>query len=109
MNAKAQTHVRLQTGFYADWFHKHYGISFNKKYYLDPETRIEARMAMDKALHERFGTWVSGPRSETQAHHHGRHGHPSGDFRLRGGFEDEALPWAMPMNLSETGDETGGS
>jgi uroporphyrinogen-III decarboxylase len=102
MNAKAQTHVRLQTGFYADWFHKHYGISFNKKYYLDPETRIESRMAMDKALYERFGDVGLGdpnpkPKPIITA---GMVTLPA-IFGCEVVFEDEALPWAMPMNLSE--------
>ncbi len=52
---KTQDPIRLQAGFYPDWWHKEYGISFDRKYYFDPETRIEARMAMDKALYERFG------------------------------------------------------
>jgi hypothetical protein len=47
--------VPLGAGFYPDWWHKQYGISFDKKYHFDPETRIEARLAMDKALHQRFG------------------------------------------------------
>lgn len=55
MNPQGREHIRLQTGFYPDWFHKQYGISFDRKYYMDPETRVEARMAMDRALCERFG------------------------------------------------------
>ena len=48
-------HIPLGVGFYPDWFHKHYGISFDEKYYFDPETRVEARMEIEKRLHERFG------------------------------------------------------
>jgi len=36
--------IPLAAGFYPDWWHKQYGISFDKKYYFDPETRIEARL-----------------------------------------------------------------
>jgi len=48
-------HIPLGVGFYPDWFNKHYGISFGKEYYFDPEARVEARMAIDKRLYERFG------------------------------------------------------
>ena len=41
-------HIPLGVGFYPDWFNKHYGVSFDRKYYFDPETRIEARMEIDK-------------------------------------------------------------
>jgi hypothetical protein len=30
MNALGQQHIRLQTGFYPDWFYKQYGISFDR-------------------------------------------------------------------------------
>ena len=95
-------HIPLQTGFYPDWFHKNYGISFNKKYYFDPETRIEARMAMDKALFDRFGDVGLGdanpkPKPIITA---GMITLPA-VFGCEVVYEDEALPWAMPMNLSE--------
>ena len=45
----AKDSIPLGVGFYPDWWYKHYGISFDRKYYFDPETRIEARMEMDKS------------------------------------------------------------
>ncbi|MFN7993560.1 MAG: hypothetical protein U0Q18_08165 [Bryobacteraceae bacterium] len=36
------------------WFH-HYGISFEKPFYLDPETRIRNDVTMRRVLYERFG------------------------------------------------------
>jgi len=94
--------IPLGVGFYPDWWHKHYGVSFDKKYYFDPETRIEARMAMDRALHERFGDVGLGdpnpkPKPLITA---GMVTLPA-IFGCEVVFEDEALPWAMPMNLSE--------
>jgi uroporphyrinogen-III decarboxylase len=95
-------YIPLQTGFYPDWFHKNYGISFDKKYYFDPETRIEARMAMDKALFERFGDVGLGdanpkPKPIITA---GMITLPA-VFGCEVVYEKEALPWAMPLNLSE--------
>lgn len=94
--------IPLGVGFYPDWWHKHYGVSFDKKYYFDPETRIEARMAMDRALHERFGDVGLGdpnpkPKPLITA---GMVTLPA-IFGCEVVFEDEALPWALPMNLSE--------
>ena len=97
-----QDHIRLQTGFYPDWFYKQYGISFDEKYYFDPETRIEARMAMEKALYERFGDVGLGdpdPKPKPLI--------TFGMVMLPAIFgcdivyEKDALPWAMPLNLSE--------
>ncbi len=48
-------HIPLGVGFYPDWFYTHYGISFGKDYYFDPEVRVAARMEIDRRLHERFG------------------------------------------------------
>jgi hypothetical protein len=43
-------HIPLGVGFYPDWFYQQYGISFGRKYYFDPETRVEARMEIDKSF-----------------------------------------------------------
>jgi len=94
--------IRLQTGFYPDWFYKHYGISFDRKYYFDPETRVEARLAIDKALYERFGDVGLGNPSPKPT--------PlittnmitlPAIFGCEIIYENEALPWAMPLNLSD--------
>ena len=37
--------IPLGGGFYPDWWHKQYGISFDRKYYFDPEARIAARLS----------------------------------------------------------------
>jgi uroporphyrinogen-III decarboxylase len=94
--------IPLRVGFYPDWWHKEYGISFDKKYYFDPETRIEARLAMDKELYERFGDVGMGdsdpqPKPVITA---GMITLPA-VFGCEVIFEDEALPWAVPMNLTE--------
>jgi uroporphyrinogen-III decarboxylase len=94
--------IPLAAGFYPDWWHKHYGISFDKKYYFDPETRIEARLAMDKALHQRFGDVGMGdpdpqPKPMITA---GMITLPA-IFGCEIVYQDDALPWAVPLNLSD--------
>jgi methanogenic corrinoid protein MtbC1/uroporphyrinogen-III decarboxylase len=99
---EGKDHIPLGVGFYPDWWYKHYGISFDREYYFDPETRVEARMEMDRRLYERFGeTGLGDP-------------HPKPKPLITFGmvmlpavfgceivFEKEGLPWAIPLNLSE--------
>ena len=97
-----RNHIPLGVGFYPDWWHKHYGISFDKKYYLDPETRLEARMEMDQRLFERFGEVGLGdpdPKPKPLITF-GMVMLPA-VFGCEIVFEKDALPWAMPLNLSE--------
>ena len=95
-------HIPLGVGFYPDWFHKHYGISFGKEYYFDPEVRITTRMEMEKRLHERFGdVGLGNPDPEPKPLiTFGMVMLPS-IFGCEIIYKDEALPWAMPLNLSE--------
>ncbi|MCG6880389.1 MAG: dihydropteroate synthase [Deltaproteobacteria bacterium] len=95
-------HIPLGVGFYPDWFNKHYGISFGKEYYFDPEVRVQARMKMEKRLHERFGDMGLGnpnPKPNPLITF-GMVMLPS-IFGCEIIYKDDALPWAMPLNLSE--------
>jgi methanogenic corrinoid protein MtbC1/uroporphyrinogen-III decarboxylase len=97
-----RNHIPLGVGFYPDWFNKHYGVSFDRKYYFDPETRIEARMEIDKRLHERFGDVGLGDKDPKPKPliTFGMVMLPA-IFGCEVVFEPDALPWAMPLNLSE--------
>ena len=97
-----RNHIPLGVGFYPDWFNKHYGVSFDRKYYFDPETRIEARMEIDKALYERFGDVGLGDKDPKPKPliTFGMVMLPA-IFGCEIVFEPHALPWAMPLNLSE--------
>ncbi len=95
-------HIPLGVGFYPDWFYTNYGISFGRDYYFDPETRVRTRMEIEKRLHERFGDVGLGnpdPRPKPLI--------TFGMVMLPAVFgceivlKDDALPWAMPLNLSE--------
>ncbi len=94
----AKDSIPLGAGFYPDWWHKQYGISFDKKYYFDPETRIDARMAMDKALHKRFGDVGLGdpnpkPKPIVTA---GMITLPA-VFGCEIVYKDDAIPWRCPL------------
>ncbi len=95
-------HIPLGVGFYPDWFHKHYGISFGKEYYFDPEVRVQTRMEIDKRLYDRFGDVGLGdpdPKPKPLITF-GMVMLPS-IFGCEIVYKDDALPWAMPLNLPE--------
>jgi methanogenic corrinoid protein MtbC1/uroporphyrinogen-III decarboxylase len=95
-------HIPLGVGFYPDWFHNHYGISFDQKYYFDPETRIAARMEMEKRLSERFGdVGLGDPNPKPKPLITFGMVMLPAVFGCDIVFKDNALPWAMPLNLSE--------
>lgn len=97
-----RTHVPLGVGFYPDWWHQNYGLSFGRQYYLDPDYRVETQAQMARLLHQRFGEVGLG------------HPEPRPKPLITFGmvmlpallgceivFEDGALPWAMPRNLGK--------
>ena len=96
-------HIPLGVGFYPDWFFKHYGISFGKEYYYDPENRVKARMEIARRLYERFGEVGLGDPDPKPAPliTFGMVMLPA-IFGCEIIYKDDALPWAMPLNLSET-------
>ncbi|MBW2348171.1 MAG: dihydropteroate synthase [Deltaproteobacteria bacterium] len=97
-----KAHIPLGVGFYPDWFNENYGISFDRKYYFDPETRVEARMEIERSLHERFGEFGLGSANPEPKPliTFGMVMLPA-IFGCEIVFEDGALPWAMPLNLSD--------
>lgn len=95
-------HIPLGVGFYPDWFYTNYGISFGRDYYFDPETRIRARMVIEKCLHERFGdVGLGNPNPGPKPLITFGMVMLPAVFGCEIVFKDDALPWAMPLNLSE--------
>lgn len=84
------------------WWFRHYGISFAKPFYFDPELRIANDLAMRRALHERFGIGEPdlAPRPVIGSQH------VAGGFvvpallgvEIR--FADDQAPWPVPRNLT---------
>ncbi len=98
---KKNQHIPLGVGFYPDWFYQNYGISFDKKYYFDPETRVEARMEIDRCLFERFGdVGLGDPNPKPKPLITFGMVMLPAVFGCEIVYEKDALPWAMPMNLS---------
>jgi len=43
--------------FHPEWWYKNYGLSFEREFFYDPDTRVEADLRMRKILNERFGKY----------------------------------------------------
>src|ERR1039458_6928438 len=67
--------------FAPDWWHRHYGIAFDKKFYFDRDTRIRNDVLMRRALHERFGIGTPDPQPRPVI----------GSLHVAGGFVVPAL------------------
>jgi methanogenic corrinoid protein MtbC1/uroporphyrinogen-III decarboxylase len=95
-------HIPLGVGFYPDWWANHYGLSFDRSYYFDPETRIEARMEMDRRLYERFEeVGLGDPKPQPKPLITFGMVMLPAVFGCEIVFEKEALPWAIPLNLPD--------
>jgi methanogenic corrinoid protein MtbC1/uroporphyrinogen-III decarboxylase len=94
--------IPLGVGFYPDWWNKHFGISYDRNYYFDPEFRIAARMEMDKRLYERFGdVGLGDPDPKPKPFITFGMVMLPAVFGCEIVFKKDALPWALPLNLSE--------
>ncbi len=95
-------HIPLGVGFYPDWWHQNYEVSFGREYYYDPDFRVEAQAKIQRALYDRFGDVGMGQKDPAP-----RPLITFGMVMLPAVFgcdiiyKDEALPWAMPLNLSK--------
>ena len=50
-----RSYLPVDVVFHANWWHRNYGISFDRDFFLDPKARVERERLMRAALHERFG------------------------------------------------------
>ncbi len=94
--------IRLGVSFYPDWWNANYGIGFGREYYFNPDYRVDAAMKQQKILYERFGDVGLGA-ADPQPRPFITFGMVMlpAIFGCEVVFKDEALPWAMPLNLSK--------
>lgn len=94
--------ITLGVGFYPDWWHKNYGISFGREYYFDADYRVDCQGKMQKHLYDRFGDVGLGNKNPEPKPiiTFGMVMLPA-IFGCEIIFKDDALPWAMPLNLSK--------
>ena len=95
----------LELVFNPNWWHKTAGISFERPFYLDPQTRIQNDLTMRRVLYQRYGSLGLGepdpqPRPVIGSLH------VAGGFvipALLGAeirFEPDAAPQPLPLHLS---------
>lgn len=94
--------IPLGVGFYPDWWASNHGITFGEEYYSNPDYRVEAQSKMQKVLYDRFGdVGLGNPDPEPRPLiTYGMAMLPA-VFGCDIVFEEKALPWAMPLNLSK--------
>jgi len=94
--------IPIEVIFNPNWWYRHYGISFDRPFYLDKGTRIQNDLVMRRVLFERFGLGEADPQPRPVI----------GSMHVAGGFvlpalygveirfaENEA-PTPIPLNLS---------
>ncbi|QGP91571.1 Uroporphyrinogen decarboxylase [Neomoorella glycerini] len=98
----ATKYINAKVGFYPSWWYKNYGISYNRQYYYDPDYRVDAFQKQQRILYERFGDVGMGkPDPEPEPFiDYGMVLLPE-VFGCEVKFFDDAIPWAVPANLSE--------
>lgn len=55
---KAKTFLPVTFVFHPEWWHKNYGLTFEKNFFYDPDVRVETDLKMRKILYERFGKFA---------------------------------------------------
>jgi uroporphyrinogen-III decarboxylase len=91
--------------FNPNWWHQNAGISFERPFYFDAETRIRNDVTMRRVLHERFGVIGLGEADPKPRPIIGSH-HVAGGFvipALLGAeivFEKDAAPQPLPIDLT---------
>jgi uroporphyrinogen-III decarboxylase len=95
-------HIPVEVVFNPNWWYCHYGISFDRPFYLDKGTRIQNDLVMRQALLARFGLGEADPQPRPII----------GSMHVAGGFVLPALfgaeirfaekeaPTPLPLNLS---------
>ena len=73
--------IPVELVFHPNWWFHEYGISFDRPFYFDKETRIRNDILMRRALHERFGLGERDPQPRPVV----------GSMNVAGGFVLAAL------------------
>jgi uroporphyrinogen-III decarboxylase len=96
-------HIPLGVGFYPDWWHKNHGIVYGRDYYYDPEYRVRTQLKMARILHDQFGdVGLGNPDPQPRPLIGFGMVMLPAVFGCEIVFEEEALPWAMPLNLEKS-------
>ncbi len=96
----------VEVVFHPSWWHKHYGIAFDEKFFFDPAVRVESERAMRAALGARFGDLGLGepnaaPRPVVGPVHLAAGFLPSAVLGCAIRYAENASPEVLPANLTD--------
>jgi hypothetical protein len=92
--------------FHPNWWHKHYGLAFDRDFFYDPERRVWQEQRMRQLLYERFGDLGLGQRDAPRRPIVGPILMGSGYIvqEILGcqvKYQEDGNPWVLPRRLSE--------
>ncbi len=96
-------HIPLGVGFYPDWWKANHDIVVStREYYYDPDYRVEVAARQQKALYQHFGdVGLGDPEPEPKPLITFGMVMLPAVFGCEIVYEENALPWAIPLNLSK--------
>lgn len=92
--------------FHPNWWHQHYGLSFDWEFFYNPERRVRQEQQMRQLLYDRFGDLGLGQKEAPRRPIIGPILMGSGYIvqEILGcevKYQEDGNPWVLPRNLSE--------
>jgi hypothetical protein len=102
-----EPYLPVDVVFHPNWWHRHYGLSFDRDFFYDPRRRVWQEQRMRQLLYERFGDLGLGQKDAPRRPIIGPILMGSGYIvqEILGceiKYQDNGNPWVLPRNLSET-------
>jgi hypothetical protein len=104
--AVTNPYLPLDVVFHPNWWHKHYGLAFDRDFFYDPGRRVWQEQRMRQLLYERFGDLGLGQKDTPRRPILGPILMGSGYIvqEILGcevKYQENGNPWVLPRNLSE--------
>ncbi len=101
-----QPYLPVDVVFHPNWWHKNYGLSFDREFFYNPERRVWQEQRMRQLLYERFGDLGLGQKDASRRPIIGPILMGSGYIvqEILGcevNYQEDGNPWVRPRNLSE--------
>lgn len=102
----AEPYLPVDVVFHPNWWHRHYGLSFDRDFYYDPPRRVWQEQRMRQLLYDRFGDVGLGQKDAPPRPIIGPILMGSGYIvqEILGcevQYQEDGNPWVLPRSLSE--------
>jgi hypothetical protein len=102
----SEPYLPIDVVFHPNWWHKNYGLSFDRDFFYDPGRRVWQERRMREALYERFGDLGLGQKDAPRRPIVGPILMGSGYIvqEILGcdvKYQESGNPWVLPRNLTE--------